>query len=74
MIEIIWGLFNSIGHVMRLDGMKNECHLKNISDDRQWFMASREKSLILPEYHRSASKIKNQSYSRLYHDCDGAQK
>lgn len=35
MIEIIWGLFNIIGHVMRLDGMKNECHLKNISDDRQ---------------------------------------
>ncbi|OJG12178.1 hypothetical protein RU93_GL000108 [Enterococcus aquimarinus] len=37
-------------------------------------MASREKSLILPKYHRSASKIKNQSYSRLYHVCDGAQK
>ena len=33
-------------------------------------MASREKSLILPKYHRRASKIKNQSYSRLYDDCD----
>ena len=33
-------------------------------------MAFREKSLILSKYHWNASKIKNQSYSRFYDDCD----